>query len=103
MTNNASSVEHVYSPREVAIISRCENRSRIGLLVRIIGRHETPEFDWDVELLGSPITGRAIDSGRVGIFRQAAVFGWNLSPLLGPGRSNQESDQQEAHAEIQKL
>ena len=80
-------------PGDVAIVSRCLNRSRIGVLVRVIGPHDTKDFDWDVELLGGPIRGRGIRSGRVGTHHRAALFDWNLTPLAGLGHSDREDRQ----------
>ena len=77
-------------PGDVAIVSRCLNRSRIGMLVRVIGPHGTKDFDWDVELLGGPVKGRGVRSGQVGSHRRAALFDWNLTPLAGLGRSGRE-------------
>lgn len=80
-----------FEPGDKAIVSRCKNRSRVGLVVAVIGPHEGGDFDWDVEILGMPVKGRAIHSGRVGKYRRAAVFDWNLTPLRGLGHSSQEA------------
>lgn len=90
-------------PGDLAIISRCNNPSRLGLLVQIIGPHKTGEFDWDVNLLGGAVKGRAIRSGRVGTFRRAAVFDWNLSPLPDLEHLCQEGHQIRRHANLQTL
>lgn len=68
-------------PGDLAIITRCGEPAYIGLLVLVVAPHETNDFDWNVELLGTSVKGRAIRSGRPGTFRKAAVFDWNLTPL----------------------
>lgn len=88
-------------PGDVAIVSRCLNRSRIGMLVRIIGPHGSDDFDWDVEILGGPIRGRGIRSGCVGTHRKAAVFDWNLTPLGGQAHSDREGHQTAVRADLQ--
>jgi hypothetical protein len=70
----------------------------IGMVVRIVGRHATPEFDWDVELLGKPVRGYAAGTGTVGVFRFAAVYDWNLSPLEESARSCRADELAIAHA-----
>lgn len=76
------------NPGDLAVISRCANKAHIGLVVRVMGVHETPEYDWDVELLGMPVKGYAAGHDRVGVFRCAAVFDWNLSRLVASAHSN---------------
>lgn len=76
-------------PGDLAIVSRCRNPAHIGLIVRIVSSHENGDFDWNVKLIGSPIKGRAIYSGRIATFRRAAAFDWNLTPLPGQEHSNQ--------------
>ena len=88
-------------PGDVAIVSRCRNRSRIGVLVRVIGPHSSEDFDWDVELLGGPIKGRGIRSGQIGTYRKAAVFDWNLTPLAGQEHSDREVHQTAVRADLQ--
>ena len=88
-------------PGDVAIVSRCRNRSRIGILVRVIAPHGSGDFDWDVEILGGPIRGRGIRSGQVGTHRKAAVFDWNLTPLAGQGHSDREDQQTAVRANLQ--
>jgi hypothetical protein len=83
---------------EMAIVSRCMNPDHIGMIVRVIGRHETPDFDWDVELLGAPVRGYSARTGDVGVFRYAAVFDWNLSPLEGSAHSCQVAEREIALA-----
>lgn len=91
--------ENSVRPGRMAIISRCNNTAHIGLVVRVLARHESPEFDWDVELLGKPVMGYATDARTVGVFKYAAVFEWNLSPLEEEtGHSCQELRSVIAHA-----
>lgn len=86
------------NPGDLAVISRCANKAHIGLLVRVMGVHGTPEYDWDVELLGMPVKGYAARHDRVGVFRCAAVFDWNLSRLAESVHSSQADRRELAHA-----
>ncbi len=86
------------NPGDLAVISRCANTAHLGLLVRVMGPHATPDYDWDVELLGMPVEGYAAGHDRVGIFRCAAVFDWNLSRLAESARSNRAIRRELAHA-----
>lgn len=96
-----STVELRCKPGDVAIVSRCKNRSRIGVLVRVIGPHESDDFDWVVELLGGPIKGRGIRSDKVVAHRRAAAFDWNLTPLAGQASSDREDHQYAVRADLQ--
>lgn len=87
-----------FNPGDLAVISRCANEAHIGLIVRVMGAHATPHYDWDVELLGSPVEGYAAGHDRVGIFRCAAVFDWNLSRLVESARSNRVVRRERARA-----
>ncbi len=86
------------NPGDLAVISRCANKAHIGLVVRVMGAHETPEYDWDVELLGMPVKGYAARHDRVGVFRCAAVFDWNLSRLAESAHSSRADRRELAHA-----
>jgi hypothetical protein len=88
-------------PGDLAIVSRCQNESRIGMLVRVVGPHSTADYDWDVELLSGPIRGRGIRTGRVGEYRTAAVFDWNLTPLPGQDHSGREGHPAAVRAGLQ--
>ncbi len=68
-------------PGDRAIISRCGNDSYIGLVVRIVAPHETPDFDWLVKFLGEPVSGHELYTRKPGIFTHAPVYDWNLTPL----------------------
>lgn len=85
-------------PGDLAVISRCANKAHIGLVVRIMGAHATSEYDWDVELLGMPVMGYAAAHDRIGVFRCAAVFDWNLSRLTESAHSSQAAHLALAHA-----
>lgn len=87
-----------FKPGDLAMITRCANEAHIGLLVRVMGPHATPEYDWDVELLGMPVRGYAAGHDRVGVFRCAAVFEWNLSRLAASARLGQEGRRALVHA-----
>lgn len=89
MRGRAGETKGLIKAGGMAIVSRCKNPDHIGTIVRVIGRHETPDYDWDVELLGAPIRGYAARTGSVGVFKYAAVFDWNLSPLEGLAHSYQ--------------
>lgn len=73
-------------PGDLAIVSRCGNPRFLGMLVRVIGPHESADRDWSVEILGSPTSGSGYRSGRIGTYRTAAVKDWNLTPI--PGREH---------------
>jgi hypothetical protein len=77
-------------PGDYAMISRCDNKAHLGRLVRVISPHEDESFDWDVELLGMPIRGYGTNSRKVGHFRYAAVYQWNLTRLEGLEHSDRE-------------
>ncbi len=79
-------------PGDRAIITRCGNRSYIGLLVRVVARHETPEFDWIVSFLGDPVFGRELYTRRPGLFTHAPVYDWNLTPFSGSVSECQQSE-----------
>lgn len=96
-----STVELRCKPGDVAIVSRCNNRSRIGVVVRVVSRHESGDFDWVVELLGGPIRGRGIRSGKVKAHRRAAAFDWNLTPLADQASSDREDHQYAVRADLQ--
>lgn len=70
-------------PGDRAIISRCGNKAYVGLLVRIVAPHETPDFDWLVQFLGKPVSGHEIYTRLPGAFTHAPVYDWNLTPLPG--------------------
>lgn len=95
--NEGEGVSHL-KPGDLAVISRCANEAHVGLMVRVMGPHPTPEFDWDVELLGRPVKGYAAGHDRVGVFRCAAVFEWNLSRLAASARSDREVRLESVHA-----
>ncbi len=86
------------NPGDLAVIARCANEAHIGLMVRVMGPHATPDYDWDVELLGMPVEGYAAGHDRVGVFRCAAVFDWNLGRLVGSAHSGQAVHREPAHA-----
>lgn len=71
---------HRCQPGQFAVVTRCDNKRRLGLVVRIVKRHDTPEFDWVVEL-GVPITGFGAHARTRSSYRQAVAFDWNLTPL----------------------
>lgn len=79
-----------FAPGDRAVITRCDNLAHIGRIVRIIRLHKTPQSDWIVELLGTPVRGRSIYDGRVGDFVRVTVFEWNLTPLAEGVHSGQQ-------------
>lgn len=74
---------------DLAVISRCGEPAYLGLLVRVVAPYKNDDFDWNVRLMGAPVTGRAIYSGRIAQFQHAAVFDWNLTPLAAVEYSRQ--------------
>ncbi|MBR8164426.1 hypothetical protein KDW98_24985 [Burkholderia vietnamiensis] len=68
---------------DLAIVTKCDARSRIGMLVQVASARPTPAHDWRVRVLGGPVTGRSVYDGRSGEFAHAAVHDWNLTPIRG--------------------
>ncbi|WP_186188070.1 hypothetical protein [Burkholderia gladioli] len=68
---------------DLAIVTKCDARSRIGMLVEVASARPTPDYDWRVRILGGPVTGRGVHCQRFGEFTHAAVHDWNLTPIRG--------------------
>lgn len=68
---------------DLAIVTKCDARSRIGMLVQVASARPTPDHDWRVRVLGGPATGCSVFDGRFGEFVHAAVHDWNLTPIRG--------------------
>ncbi|AJX79311.1 hypothetical protein [Burkholderia pseudomallei] len=68
---------------DLAIVTKCDARTRIGMLVEIASARPTSDHDWRVRVLGGPVTGRSVFDGRSGEFTHAAVHDWNLTPIRG--------------------
>lgn len=66
---------------DLAIVTKCEARARIGMLVEVVSARPTPDHDWRVRMLGGPVTGRSVYGQRFGDFTHAAVYDWNLTPI----------------------
>ncbi|WP_195904358.1 hypothetical protein [Burkholderia cenocepacia] len=88
-------------PGDRAIISRCGNTAYIGLLVRVISRHQTPDFDWIVEFLGAPVAGHELYTRLPGTFAFAPVFDWNLTRLPGLESEYPQTEADPARANVQ--
>lgn len=72
---------HTFKPGDLAIVFRCGNTRYIGMVVKIIERHENPEFDWNVAFLSGPVYGKGVRTAHRGFYSRAAVCNWNLMPL----------------------
>ncbi|MBU9161487.1 hypothetical protein [Burkholderia multivorans] len=68
---------------DLAIVTQCDARSRIGMLVEVASARPTPDHDWRVRILGGPVSGRGVYGLRSGEFTHAAVQDWNLTPIRG--------------------
>ncbi|KGV82091.1 hypothetical protein X887_2165 [Burkholderia pseudomallei MSHR4375] len=68
---------------DLAIVTQCDARARIGMLVEVASARPTPDHDWHVRILGGPVTGRSVYDRRFGEFTHAAVHDWNLTPIRG--------------------
>ncbi|EMD9439659.1 hypothetical protein VXE32_003679 [Burkholderia cepacia] len=68
---------------DLAIVTQCDARSRIGMLVEVASAQPTPDHDWRVRILGGPVSGRSVCGRRSGDFTHAAVYDWNLTPIRG--------------------
>lgn len=84
-------------PGDLAIVTRCDNPRHIGRLVTIQKRSTLPQSDWIVELVGTPVRGRSIFTGRIGEFARVTVFDWNLTPIAGEEPEFSESDAEVDH------
>lgn len=87
-------------PGDLAIVTKCGVKERIGLLVRVVERCESDAHDWVTELQGLGILARGVTSGRVSLRRRALMRDWNLTPIRGmetlcrtahPGRAAYEA------------
>lgn len=68
---------------DLAIVTKCDARSRIGMLVEVASAQPTPDHDWRVRILSGPVSGRSVYGHRCGKFTDAAVHDWNLTPIRG--------------------
>ena len=66
---------------DLAIVTKCDARSRICMLVEVASARPTPDHDWRVRILGGPVAGRSVYGRRSGDFTHAAVHDWNLTPI----------------------
>lgn len=70
-------------PGDLAIVTKCSVKERIGLLVRVVERHGGARFDWLTELLGPGVVARDLNTGRVCRCTSALMHDWNLTPISG--------------------
>ena len=54
-------------PGDLAIVTKCSVKERIGLLVRVVERHGGARFDWLTELLGPGVVARDLNTPISGL------------------------------------
>lgn len=70
-------------PGDLAIVTRCKVRERIGLLVRVIERRAGQDYDWLTELLGESVMAWDIHTGAYRQCRHSLVQDSSLTPIRG--------------------
>jgi hypothetical protein len=81
---------------DLAIVTKCGVRARIGLLVRVIARCTDGGYDWLTEVEGGGILGRDLKTGRLGWCKHVLMHDWNLTPIREEDPPHQQSNQEAA-------
>lgn len=68
---------------DLAIVTKCGVRERIGLIVRVVERCDNGIHDWVVEVQGPGVVARDVESGKVRRCAYALMSDWNLTPING--------------------
>ncbi|KWO62588.1 hypothetical protein WT98_30445 [Burkholderia territorii] len=68
---------------DLAIVTKCGVRERIGLIVRVVERCGVGVHDWLVKIQGAGVVARDIESGEVRRCAYALMHDWNLTPITG--------------------
>ncbi len=70
-------------PDDLAIVTKCARRERLGLIVKVIGPAANGKHDWHTELQGGGIQAMDVHTGTVKRCTEALMHDWNLTPIRG--------------------